>query len=231
VQLPANALPQQLVVANGQHEALILDPGNATLWVADTRSGRVVHHVAGLRGTQTAVAADAARHRVYVASSGSNTVTIIDSSRWSVLQTTAVGRWPVGLAVSSRAGRLFVANRDSRTVSVLDGSTGQLLRTVSLPQAPQAMAVDDQLERVYVALQPAAKGKQVQVLVLDARTGSISTGQRTAPQGPTLTVDPTTGTIYYLDPSSSTIMVLPANGGTAPTPAPHVKATATALPT
>jgi YVTN family beta-propeller protein len=224
VPLPANALPQQLTIATGTHEALILDPGNATLWVADTRSGKILHKVAGLHGTQTAVAADATRHRVFVTSSGSNTVSVIDSITWKVVQTTTVGRWPLALAVSSRTGRVFVANRDSQSVSVLDAGSGQLLRTVTLKQAPQAVAIDDRLRRVYVALKAAGKGHPALVIVLDAATGNTYSGQGKAPQGPTLTMDPVTGNVYYLDPTTGTIVVLPATGAT-PLPTPKVTAT------
>jgi YVTN family beta-propeller protein len=221
VRLPADALPEQLAVAGGTHVALVLSRRHATLWVVDTRTGSVQHHVAGLPGTQEAVAMDAGRQRAFVANAGrgSNNVSVIDTRRWRVVQTTAVGSWPLAVVVSTRTGHVFVASRDSRSVSMLDARTGHVLRTVKVAGTPHALAVDEQRGTVYVAVRASGKGHLGQLVVLNAATGSAARGQSIRVPAGTLTVDPQTGTVFDLDPSTSMIMVLPATTAsrTAPT--------------
>ncbi len=227
--LPADARPRQMAIAGETHEALLVDPGYAALWVVDTRTGAVVHHVGGLRGTLDAVALDAGRHRAFVASASTSSVGVIDCVRWRLLRWTGVGRWPLALAVSVRAGRVFVANRDSGTVSVLDSASGRLLQTVALQLTPRAVAVDERRQRAYIATQGAGAGAEGQLVVADVNTGKLLGRLRERPSGAALAVDAQTGTILCLEQGTGAIEVVVAGtmAGPAAQPTATYRASAT----
>jgi len=64
------------------------------------------------------VAVDPAAHRAYVTNRGDDTVSVLDTTRNTVVATIPVGHAPVGVAVDPAAHRAYVANADG-IVSVL----------------------------------------------------------------------------------------------------------------
>src|SRR5438552_473478 len=52
----------------------------------------------------TALALDQRTHRVFVANSDDNTVSVLDADRGTLLRTVAVGRYPDAVAVDARTG-------------------------------------------------------------------------------------------------------------------------------
>ena len=236
VQLPAGADPTTLVVPAGTHSGLILDPVKFALWVVDTRSGKVVHQVRKLPvGLGLgAMGMDATRHRAFIGSTGPNQITVIDTTTWTVWKHIPLAGWPWELAVSVKTGRVFVATQDSsghhaKVLSVLDTRSGLPLKPVQLPFAPQALVVNEKLGLLYVATQD-SKGQQV--LVLNASTGLPPNAHSAGPHGSTLTVDPRTGNVYYIDQRTGKISVLPASGGPSqPTKGTKASPTPTVIPT
>ncbi len=71
------------------------------------------------------VAVDPAAHCVYVANSGSASVSVLDTESNAVVATVQVGRGPVAVAVDPATHRAYVANQDDGAVSVL-GMNGML---------------------------------------------------------------------------------------------------------
>jgi YVTN family beta-propeller protein len=65
------------------------------------------------------MALDRTRHRLYVANSDDDTVSVLDMTSGDVLDTLSVGRLPHALAVESRSGCVYVANALSNSVSVI----------------------------------------------------------------------------------------------------------------
>jgi YVTN family beta-propeller protein len=97
------------------------------------------------------VAANPAGTRVYVANSGSNTVSVIDTTTLTVSATVPVGTQPVGVAVNPGGTRVYVANNASNTVSVIDTTTLTVSATVPVGTLPVGVAVNPAGTRVYVA--------------------------------------------------------------------------------
>ena len=93
--------------------------------------------------------AQAAPH-AYVANSGDNTVSVINTATNSVVGTNNVGSTPIGVAVSPDGNRVYVANNGSGTVSVIDTATDTVTATVGVGTLPQAVAVSPDGNRVYV---------------------------------------------------------------------------------
>jgi YVTN family beta-propeller protein len=87
---------------------------------------------------------------VYVANSGSNTVSVISASTNSVIGTIAVGNDPVFVAVSPDGSTVFVSNNQDNTVSVISTATKAVTNTVSVGTAPLGLAVTPDGSQLWI---------------------------------------------------------------------------------
>jgi YVTN family beta-propeller protein len=120
------------------------------------------------------IAANPTTRRIYVANSGSGSVSVIDAVRNVAIGTIKVGTNPRRIALNAATNRLYVANQGSSNVSVIDGERNVVEATIPTGDAPGAIAVNPTTNRVYVA--NCAKN---QVVVIDgaanAAVGAIAT--------------------------------------------------------
>src|SRR5215216_6609796 len=75
-----------------------------------------------VRESPSNIAIDQGDNTVYVASSDSNTVFVIDGDTSTVSSPISVGKSPVSIAVDEDRDIAYVANRGSDTVSVINGT-------------------------------------------------------------------------------------------------------------
>jgi YVTN family beta-propeller protein len=113
--------------------------------VATVKTGR------GPRGIATGLSRD--NQRVYVANSGSGSISVIDPSTNKAESEIPVrfGREPEGIAVARLEDEreiIFVANYGSDNVSVLDAATYDELEDVRVGRGPIAVAVDPPVEEI-----------------------------------------------------------------------------------
>jgi len=149
-------------------------PGGRTGQVdmLNARTGALIHTVQ-VGVLPYTIATDARSGRVFVANSGSDSVSVLDARTGRVLRTVAVGHDPAAIAVDARAGRVFVANLNGSfplvpqqnllgpdSVSVLDARDGAVVRTVAVGVDPAAVRVDERTGHVFVL----NKGGEVPVL-------------------------------------------------------------------
>lgn len=91
---------------------------------------------------------------VWVANSGSNTVSIVGTRSLRVETTVAVGQFPEDIALTRDGGQAFLSNSSSDTVSVFDARRRQVRQTVDLAptgmQFPFGVAVTKNDEHVWV---------------------------------------------------------------------------------
>ena len=78
---------------------------------------------------------------VYVTNVISNTVSVIDTSTNTVIDTVTVGGGPRGVAVTPDGASVYVANEMSDTVSVIDTSTNTVIDTVTVGDRPVAFGM------------------------------------------------------------------------------------------
>ncbi len=75
-------------------------------------------------------------------------LTVIDTASWSVLQTVAVGDFPVRAAFNAAGDKLYVSNRDADTLTALQRTAGVWSSTATIPVGDQpfemAVAADGQ---------------------------------------------------------------------------------------
>jgi YVTN family beta-propeller protein len=99
------------------------------------------------------VAVHPAGSTVYVANTGSDTVSVIDATTNTVTATVGVGHRPFGVAVHPAGNAVYVANQGSDTVSVIDTATNTITAIVGVERLPQGVSVHPAGNAVYVANQ------------------------------------------------------------------------------
>lgn len=85
---------------------------------------------------------------VYVANSGSNTVSVINPAITTV-KTIAVGDDPRFIAISPLGESVYVANYGSNTVSVIDSANNTVIKNITVGKFPESIAI--LRDYVYVA--------------------------------------------------------------------------------
>jgi len=120
------------------------------------------------RATST-MAFDAARNRVWVVNSDSNTVTAINAADNTLRFEMTMDTDPQTLA-QAPDGRIWVVNQGSATISVLNPDTGALAQTITLPPGsrPYGIVFNPLQTAAFVTLQGSGR-----LLRLDPRTGAI----------------------------------------------------------
>lgn len=122
--------------------------------VINNQSGTVVANIlVGKRPKGIAAVLGSEGARVYVANSGSNTVSVIDPTTNEVENEVLIrfGKEPEGIAVaavSSEKELVYVTNHGTNSVSVIDSTTLEELEKIDVGIGPSAVAVDPPLEKL-----------------------------------------------------------------------------------
>ncbi len=146
--------------------------------------------------------------RVFVANTGSGTVSVIDELTGDVVRTTPVGPAPHGIAVNLVTSRVYVAIGESNKVAVLNSITGNLIGQFTIPQCtgptgPWGITAHPLTNVVYVGCYSA------NVLVaLDGTTGAILKAVPTGGGPLGVVVDPVTNLVYLGQIGERAIRVL-----------------------
>ncbi|NDB47398.1 MAG: YncE family protein [Nitrososphaeria archaeon] len=93
-------------------------------------------------GAPRGMAFDPNNGNIYVANSGSNTVSVISSSTNTVVATIPVGSFPVDVTFNPTNGYLYVPNHFGNSVSVINGATNTVVTTISGISVPNASVYD-----------------------------------------------------------------------------------------
>ena len=78
------------------------------------------------------IAVNAAGTRVYVVNSGSNNISVIDTTSNTVINTINVGEEPGYLAVNPAGTRVYVTNSASNSICVIDTSSNTVINTINV---------------------------------------------------------------------------------------------------
>ena len=145
----------------------------------------------------TAMALNPVSNKLYIANTGSGSVTVVNSASESVSTTVSVGTEPVAVAVNPTVNKVYVACRGSGDVYIIDGASDTVKATVAVGAGPSALAVNPVTNKVYVANKG---GNSVTVIdgVTDGVPSTIAVG--TAPAA--LVVNPVANKIYVANSGS-----------------------------
>src|SRR6266852_5319910 len=116
-----------------------------------------------LLGMALAIPAQAQTH-AYIVNTGSNSVSVIDTTSNTVVATVSVGGSPLEVAITPDGTRVYVTNGNDNTVSVVDAASNTVVATVGVSGLGVAITPDG--TRAYVA----TSGP---VLVVDTATNTV----------------------------------------------------------
>lgn len=100
---------------------------------------------------RNAVAEELGGHLAYIANSGSNSVSVIDSVTNTVINTIKVGVRPMNVAVSPDGRHAYITNSGSDSVSVIDTVTNAVINTINVGAEPWDLAISPNGRRAYTA--------------------------------------------------------------------------------
>jgi YVTN family beta-propeller protein len=179
-----------------------------TASVIDGASHKVVATVpVGVSPAQMAVSPD--RKSVYIANTGSNTVSVLNTDDDTVARTIALPprSKPMDVAVNPNGRYLYTADGGSNRVSILDTRAKRVVASVRVGIQPLSVAAAPDGKTVY-----AANSGSGDVSVIDARTNrvvrAIPTGR--FPSGVAVTPD---GASAYVTDELSGVTVINAGNG------------------
>ncbi len=108
-------------------------------------------------------------NRVYVANSGSNSISVIDTAARTVITTIRnFGYSPAELALSGDGRLLYATNPHSDNVSVIDAFSGTVIRRISVGEHPAGITFDQDRDKIYVANRASNS-----VSIIDAKTFTV----------------------------------------------------------
>ena len=180
-----------------------------TASVIDGRTRKVVATVrVGVSPAEMAVSPD--RKSVYVANTGSDTVSVLNTADNTVARTIALprGSRPIGVAVSPSGRYLYTADGGANRVSVLDTGAKRVVASVRVGVQPLSVAVAPDGKAVYTA-----NSGSGDVSVIDARTNRVV---RASPAGrfPSGVAVARDGASVYVTNELSGVTVINAVDGT-----------------
>ena len=149
----------------------------------------------------TAVATDPRSGRVYVANSGSLSVSVLDGATRQVVATVALPSRPWGVALNQRTGRVYVTTAES-AVTVIDSATNAVSATIPVPSRPWGVAINHRANRVYVAMSDAS------VAVIDGERDAVVASIPVPARPWAVAVIPETSRIYVTSQESGTLAVI-----------------------
>ncbi len=174
-----------MAFANGM--LLLTHPGASAVDVFDPIKRRTIAQITGLQSPRS-IAVDVQAGRVYVADHGSNSIAIIGTDGWKVIDSIALPGSPDALLLDD--GKLYWADADAGTLSQLDVRTKQDVAKVDLGGMPRGLGFGDH-GMIFVTVQD-----QHQIVALDPQLKILNRFTLNASQPTGLVYDPQYHELY-----------------------------------
>jgi YVTN family beta-propeller protein len=128
-----------LALDDTRHRLYAVTKEDRALYVVDTRSRRVLHHVPlGGEGYACLLSPDGSR--LYISCWGCDRVVVVNAAGGTVLTSIPVGDNPNAMALRSDGAILYVANANDNSVSVIDTRAGKVVETLDAALFPGSAA-------------------------------------------------------------------------------------------
>jgi YVTN family beta-propeller protein len=173
--------------ANGM--LLLTHPGASAVDVFDPTKRRVIAQISGLQSPRS-IAVDEQGGKVYVADHGSNSIAVISTNGWKVIDSIALPGSPDAVLLDA-SNNLYWADAVAGTVSLLDLHTKQDVAQVDVQGTPRSLAFDNERKLLFVSEQD-----QHQIAVLDAQLKIVKRLTLNGSQPTSLVYDPQSHELY-----------------------------------
>jgi YVTN family beta-propeller protein len=149
-------------------------------------------------------------NKIYVANTGSDSVSVIDGKTKNVTNVIEVkGKQPSGIAINPTTNKIYVANTGSDSVSVIKDDSGNLdnITNLKVGKKPNAIAINPTTNKIYVA-----NTGSDSVSVIKDDSGNIAIRNVLVGKNlSNLAVNPTTNKIYVANTNSNSVSVVDGN--------------------
>jgi YVTN family beta-propeller protein len=187
VNLPGPPGFGDVAFANGM--LLLTHPGASALDVFDPVRRRVIAQVTGLQSPH-GLAFDEKAGRVYVADHGSNSIAVIATDGWKVVDSIALPGPPDALLLSGD-GKIYWTDAEAGMLALLDLRTKQDIAQVETGGTPRALALDPARHIAFATLQDVH-----QIIALDPQLKVLNRFTLSASQPTGLIYDPQYHELY-----------------------------------
>jgi YVTN family beta-propeller protein len=195
-----HAAPARIYVTNQLDNTASVIDGASHKTVATVR--------VGISPARMAVSPD--QKSVYIANTGSNTVSVLNTDNDTIARTIALppGSKPIDVAANPNGRYLYTADGGSNRVSVIDTRANRVVASVRVGTQPLSVAAAPDGKTVY-----AANSGSGDVSVIDARTNSVVRAIPTGRFPSGVAVTPDGGSLYVTNELSG-VKVIDAGNGT-----------------
>jgi YVTN family beta-propeller protein len=165
---------------------LAAHPGNATLDVFDSVSGKLIKHVPA--GVAQDAAIDEKAGKYYVSISAGKKLAAIDQGTLEKTGETPLGGPADIVCFDPKNGMAYVGHDDAAEVWVVDVAASKIVATIPIPEGPEGILYDVKNDRVYIN----SKSGDVVVVVDPATNKAIATwpvAPATKPHGSAVDMD------------------------------------------
>jgi len=153
-------------------------------------------------------------NKIFVPTTGTNSVSVIDGNTNNVIATIPVGGHPNQLGFDTGNNMVYVPNRSTNNVSVINATTNTVVATIPVGFDPTEITILPDLHKVYVSN---AGSDTVSVIDVLPSSPTVNTVISTIPVGKTpfeLTANPATNRVYVSNFFSDSVSVINANTDT-----------------
>jgi YVTN family beta-propeller protein len=174
-QEPFKVVDHWKIGGTGGWDYLLADPGAHLLYVThgarvevlDTKTGKTVGAITGLKGTH-GIALNPDGKVGYVSDGGANSVIVFDRKTFATLATVAAGTNPDGITFEPVTKTVWAFNGRSKNVTVIDATSNTVAATIALPGKPEFPQADGK-GNVFVNIED-----KNSIVALDAKTKNIT---------------------------------------------------------
>lgn len=157
------------------------------------------------------LATQAQAYKAYVSNEGSNTVSVIDTDGFKVIDTIKVGQRPRGIELTRDGKHLLVAVGDDDTIEIIDTATNQIVGSLPSGPDPELFTQSPDGKIVYVANED---DNMVTIIDLEKRqpmgevqVGVEPEGMAVSPDGKLLVnTSETTNMAHFIDTATHEIV-------------------------
>jgi len=142
--------PRRLIIDAAHHRAyVVMDTTPGQLLIGETVGDAPVVYVPVGNDPRT-LGSNFKINELYVSNFGSNTVSVINTTTKTVVDTISVGKGPLSPTSNDILKKLYVPSSTDNTISVIDETTHKVTKTLSVGKGPQYAAIDGLHGKVYV---------------------------------------------------------------------------------